>query len=120
MPETALTVQTAKGPYPGTVAANDLDITWTAGDAVNGNSFISTGRELLLVRNDDAGAQTLTLKSVADTFARTADISAYSVGIGEYAAFWVGDRQGWTTGGGLVLINPVASANLFFAVLRLA
>lgn len=118
MPRTSLTPQTAKGPYPGTVSANDLDITWAAADAVNGNDFAFTGRELILARNDDAGAQTITLTSSADEKKRMGDITAYSIGIGEYAAFWAGGVQGWTQTGSKFFID-VSDANIFLAIVKI-
>jgi hypothetical protein len=118
MPRTALTPQVVKGPYPGTVAANDLDITWAAGDDVNGNEFAFTGRELILVRNDDAAAQTVTLLSSATPgYGRTADITTYSLAAGEYAAFWAGATQGWVQPGSKFNID-LSDPDLKFAVLR--
>lgn len=70
MPRTALTVKTPPGPHPGAIAANGADFTWEVGDNVNGNDFTPTGEELLLVRNDDAGAQTVTITTAPDKFAR--------------------------------------------------
>ena len=100
MARTALTIITPKGPYPGTVAAEALDFVWGAGDATNENDFIFTGRELILVRNDNAAAKTIGLvSSVAQKTKRTADIAAYSVGIGEYACFWPGNPDGWNQSG---------------------
>lgn len=118
MPRTEITKQTPLGPYPGTIAAEALDITWTAGDVANGNDFTCTGRELILVRNDDAGAQTFTVDSVPGAESREGDLTAYSVGIDEYAAFWVGNIIGWKQSDGKVHIAP-ASANLFFAIIKI-
>ena len=118
MPRTALTPQTLKGPYPGTVSANDLDITWAAGDDANENEFTCTGKDLILVRNDDAGAQTFSLLSVEDKKKRKGDVTNYSVGAGEYAGFWVGSLVGWDQGAGKFHID-VSSNNLMFAILRL-
>jgi hypothetical protein len=119
MPRTVLTPQVVKGPYPGTVAADALDITWAAGDDVNGNEFAFTGRELILVRNDDAAAQTVTfLSSATPQFNRTADITAYSLAAGEYAAFWAGALPGWVQSGSKFNID-LSDPDLKFAILRL-
>ncbi len=118
MARTPLTIQTPKGPYPGSVAAEALDITWEAGDATNNNEIAATGKELLLVRNDDVGAQTFTLVSAADPFKRSADITAYSLGAGEYAAFWLGALTGWIQSDRKFHLNP-GNANLKFAVLKM-
>lgn len=117
MPRTAITAQTPKGPYPGTVSANDLDITWTAGDAVNGNSVVLSGPMLLLFRNDNVGAQTFTVSSTQDPYKRTGDVSAYSLGASEYAAFLV-KPEGWIQSDGRLYID-VGSADIKIAVLKL-
>lgn len=118
MPRTALTVLTPKGPFPGTVAADDLDYTYAVGDTVNNNSFPATGRELLLIENVNVGAQTVTFLSVADTFKRTADITAYSVGPSEFAVFWFGSITGWKQTDGNIYINP-GHADVKMAVLKI-
>lgn len=119
MARTALTVITPKGPHPGTVAAEDLDISFTAGDAVNGNSFPHTGKELLLVRNvHGTTAQTFTIDSVDDPYKRQSDIEAYSLGFGEYAAFWMGAVTGWRQTDGNVYLD-VSTADIQFAVVRI-
>lgn len=118
MPRTALTVQTLKGPYPGTVSVNDLDITFAAADVANGNDFPYTGREVILMRNDDAGAQTVTFTSSAEPATkRLGHITDYSIGIGEYAAFWAGAIQGWVQAGQKFFIDA-SDANIMIAILR--
>lgn len=119
MARTAITVQTLTGPFPGTVSANGLDITWTAGDAVNDNSFVATGREILLVRNDNVGAQTFDLTAIADPYNRTVSITSYSLGASEYCAIALTSTRGWRQTDGSVYIDNVSSADLKFAVLRL-
>jgi len=118
MPRTALTTQTPKGPYPGVVSAEDLDFTWAAADDANGNDFVFTGRELILVRNDDAAPQTITLTSSNDPQKRLGNITTYSVGIGEYAAFWAGAIQGWVQAGQKFFIDT-SDPDLKFAVIRI-
>lgn len=103
-----IAVQVLKGPYPGTVAANALDIAETAG-TVAGNSFKLTGREILVCRNTATGAAgTVTITSVADRKGRTADITAYSIGATEIAMFFFGNREGWDSGG-VVNVTPSAT-----------
>jgi hypothetical protein len=116
MAETALTVQTVVGPYPASVAANDLDVTWTAADAANGNKFSITGREIILFKNDDVGAQTVTFTSQLDPQNRTQHITAYSLGAAETGAFKPA-LVGWANGSGEMLM-AVSDANIFFAILR--
>jgi hypothetical protein len=119
MPRTNIPVQTPLGPFPALpVAANALDITVQAADVANLNEFVFTGKELILVKNDDAGAQTITLTSVADEQKRTGDITTYSVGIGEYAAFLATSLKGWQQSDGKFYL-AASSANIKIAVLRL-
>jgi len=116
---TAITVQTAKGPYLSTpVAADSLDVTIAASDNTNGNYFVGTGRELILVRNTAGVAGTVTFTSVADQYARKGDISTYSVGAGEFSMFWVGNLVGWDQGGGQIYIDTSAST-MNIAVIRI-
>ena len=63
-------------------------LAWTAADIVNGNRFAHTGKEVLLVHNNDAGAQTVTFQSVAINGRQDPlHNSAISLAAGEYAAF---------------------------------
>src|ERR1700676_3677953 len=52
------------------ITAGSLTITFTACDAVNGNSFTSTGREVLVIFNSGGSAYTVTVNSVADQLNR--------------------------------------------------
>jgi hypothetical protein len=70
---------------PGVLAPASLDKVFTAADIVNGNSFLSSGRDLLIVYNSDVGAShTFTLVSAPDPDGRYANIT-YTVGIGAYS-----------------------------------
>src|SRR5687768_4495623 len=66
-------------------AVNTLDFAFTAGESDNGYQYPATGREVVILRNTNVGAQTFTLKSVADELNRTGDITTYSLGAGEFA-----------------------------------
>lgn len=118
MPRTALTPQSPPGAYPGTIAANAADLSFAAADVANKNQVALTGKEMLIVRNDNAGAQTVTINSVADSYARTGDITAYSIGAGEYAFFGPFPVAGWRqTDGNLYLEG--SHADIKFAVIKL-
>ena len=95
MARTALASVAPKGPYPGTISANLLDITFTACDASNGNTTPFVGNRMLAVwRNSGAGARTITFTSVADAQGRLGTITAFSIGAGEYGMF-IFERAGW-------------------------
>lgn len=102
-------IVTPKGPYPGTVAANDLDVATFNLDNTNGNVFVGTGRELLVIENPTGGAITVTLTSAFDQAKRKGDITTYSLGAGEYMTFWYGSLIGWDQGGGQIYIDCSAT-----------
>ena len=83
--------------------ANSLDVIWVAPDvAADGVKFLQTGREVVFVRNTDVGAQTFTLKSVADELNRVGDVGAYSLDPDEGAAILINnvgfkDSSGYVT-----------------------
>ncbi len=116
-----LTVQNLIAKYPVTpLTANSADFVWTAAGAsfADGFQFAHTGKEILLVRNDNAGAQTVTIDSVPDAKNREGDITAYSVGAGEYAAFPPFPVEGWRQSNGM-LKGAASAADVYLAVLRL-
>ena len=115
---TALTVQQMKGPFD-TISANGADFTFAAGTITDGDTFVCTGREILLVKNG-TGTNTITITSVADDIGRTGDITTYSLGAGEFAAFGVGltNDKGWKSTSGTIRIT-VSSVEVTVAVLRL-
>lgn len=119
MAQTVIEVQDMKKPFYQP-AANELDLTMVAADAVNGNSFVCTGREILIAHNTGASARTLTISSVAGDDGRTGDINAYSIGAGEYAYFPQGltQKRGWIQTSGV--INVLANnAEVKLGILRL-
>lgn len=115
---TPLTPQVAKGPYVVSPGALALALTFAASDNVNGNSFPATGKEVVIVFNSDTVAQTVTFLSVADSFGRTSDITAYSIPAAGYAMFSVGQLAGWAQTDGTIHINSSA-ATLKLAVVRI-
>lgn len=121
MARLSVTPQDVKSSYPTLpIAANGLDFTWVASgaDFAQGFGFPLTGREVLLVRNDNVGAQTVTISSVVDEKNRSGDITTYSVGIGEYAVFPFFRPEGWRQSDGK-LYGAASAADMFIAVLRL-
>ena len=93
---TQVTVTTIKGPYPGTVSANDLDVTLTAAHATDA-TFTITGKEILIAVNLNAATKEISLYSVADNYGRKADITTYSIGPDEMVAFKFSNTVGWAT-----------------------
>ena len=92
-------------------------MTWTAADNINGNSVVWTGKEALLVRNDNVGAQVVTVTSAPDKYARSAH-QTHNIPAGEYWVFG-GDfpAMGWLQTDGTLFIDG-AAADVFFCVLK--
>ena len=116
---TAITVQTIKGPWAA-ITANGADYTYAAGTITDGDTFVCTGREILLVNNVNVAAKKITITSVDDETNRSEDITDYSVGAGEFAVFGVGltNSKGWKSTAGTIRIT-VEHADVKVAVLRL-
>lgn len=120
MPRTAITPVTPKGPFPGTVTAGQLTNAFTVSDVANGNSYVSTGREVIVVRNVNAGAQTFTLTSAPDPQSRTAHITAYSLAAAGFALFYPGTNNpaGWAQSDGTVQLDG-AHVDIQWLIIRL-
>lgn len=119
MAQTAITIKSLKGPFD-VVSAGDLKFTFAASDGTGGNSYAVTGKELLLAFNDGTVAHTITIDSVNDEKNRQADITDYSLAVGDYIAFTGGltTSKGWQQSGGVIYIDT-DSADIKVAVLRL-
>ena len=119
MAETLVAIQDLLAPFD-VPSAEGADFTFAASDLANGNYFLCTGREVLLVQNENAGAQTITITSVPDEKGRSEDITTYSIGIGEFAMFGVGltNSKGWKQTDGKILLQTSA-VDVNLAVVRL-
>jgi len=118
----ALPITTPPGGYPALpITALAAALTFTTADATS-NTFVSTGRELLLVQNVGAAAQTVTVTSVKDSLNRTGDITAYSLPIGsvtpQFAVLGPFPAAGWKQTNGTVIV-AASSTDISFAVIRL-
>lgn len=69
---------------PGIVPATAFDRTFTAADTVNGNAFLATGNDCLIIFNSDSAPHNVILKSAPDPDGRFADIT-YTVNAGVYS-----------------------------------
>jgi len=117
MARTALTKTTALGAY-GNYAANAADLTMTAADDTDKNSYTCEGNDLVIAHNTGAGAHTVTITSVDDEYGRDGDISAYSLGAGEYAIFGPLKPHGWRQSDGKVYLEA-DDAEVKFGVVKL-
>lgn len=118
MARTSITKSTLQGPYPTLpVTANLLDVTFEAADVANKNQFAGAGDDILLAWNTGVSAYTVTFTSVADDKKRTGDVTTYSIGAGEIAAFRFKDA-GWKQSDGKIYAEA-ENAAVKFAVVAL-
>lgn len=103
---------------PTRFSTTPVELVWVAADVANGNQFTLTGDEILLARNDAAGAQTVTVASFADAFGRIGDIDAHSIDPGEYRVLQRFPVEGWQQNDGKLYVNA-SDAGVFLAVIRL-
>lgn len=110
---TALTVIPITSLYPTALDA----LTWEAADDTNGNSYHSTGRELLLARNtDETETYSLTIYGVADPYGRTVDIE-HDIDAGDEVVAMLG-VVGWQQADRTVLMMAEDAA-IEIAIVRL-
>lgn len=121
MARLTVVAQDVIGNYPSLpITATDADFVFVASgaDFADGFGFANTGKQILVIRNDNAGAQTVTISSVADDKNRTGDITAYSIGIGLYSILGPFPVDGWSQTSKQVH-GAVSAADLMIAVLTL-
>lgn len=100
MPVTALTIQVV--PENGSLD----DLTFAAMDDVNNNSFVNTGKEIILVRNDDASPQTVAINSRKCSHGREADITMSPAAADYSIAGPLSPSLYLEASGGTVLLTP--------------
>ena len=80
---------------PGTNNYTGTVVVMLAADIANQNSFVSTGKEMVIVHNSGAAPHTVTINSVNDANLRTQDITAVSVAADEHRVFGPFKKDGW-------------------------
>ena len=88
-----------------------------AGDAVNGNSFPVSGRDLIVAYNSGASPYTITITSAPDYDGRTLDIAAYSIPGSGHALFGPFLLDGWRQSDGKIYFM-VSSASVLVGAFR--
>lgn len=109
----------SRGGY-GHYFAGVAGIYMQAMDAVNGNQVTLEGNDLVIVENEDAAAQTITMHPTPNyPYNRTEDDpDEYSIGAGEVAVFGPFLNMGWKQDDGKLYITGT-SANLMIGVLHI-
>lgn len=118
MARTTITAKTALGAYGDYSVANAADFTFTAADASDKNQVVATNNDLVLAYNSGGSPYTVTITSVDDPFGRSEDVSAYSLGAGEYAVFGPMKNLGWKQSDGYLYFEA-NNASVKFAVIAL-
>lgn len=114
MPRQTLTKTTAPSPNPTTGTA----VTFTAANLTDKEQFTLTGRELILVKNDDAQSQTYTVNTVADPYGRTKDITTASIAAGAIHCIGPIGLVGWQQSDGMLYLEA-SDTDVKFAVITL-
>lgn len=100
---------------PGAYDVVPSSITPVACDSSNGNSFTSTGREILVAYNSDTVVHTVTVASVADAFGRTGDTTK-NVNGGAYYIFQMFPPAGWRQTDGTIHVTCSDATMKLFAI----
>ena len=119
MPRTNIAAQTTPGPYPTIPLTPDSrDIAFVGANVADGNdTALVAGKTLVIVRNVDVGAHTVSFASQPDTLNRKGDITDYSVGAGQSALFGPFTTIGWAAAGRLQINGD--NVNVEIAVITL-
>jgi hypothetical protein len=103
------------------ITAGTLALTFTACDNTNGNSFLATGREIIIAQNTDSSPHAFTITPVADPYGGTnTTLTAYSLAAtgsaGSTSAIQMKYLIGWSSGG--VISMTCTSALIKFAIIQ--
>jgi hypothetical protein len=120
MAATVIAPQDVLGAYVNEDATQMTTLTWTAIDIVNTNSITMAGRKMMLLfRNDDVAAKTITISSSENPYGRSADVTAFSMAAGAYATR-IFEPVGWEqTLGSRNMIITAEDADIFVAAINL-
>ncbi len=114
-----MTAISAVGPYLDAVnLTSELNFAWANSNAAAGNYFQSTGRELLLLKNNSGLPATVTFDSVNDPLIRQGDITGYIIDGAEISCYWFGNQVGWRNRNGNVFFQT-SDNDVQYAVIRL-
>lgn len=91
---------------------------FTAGDVANGLQFTMSGKDLILIFNNDAAPQTVTINSVADPYGRTGDITAFSMAAGTYYLAGPLPKLGYQQAGGFCFLTS-STVTVKFAIIQI-
>lgn len=114
MPRTALTPIETPGASPLSAGA----MAFTPADPTNGNKFVSTGKELLVVHNTGAGSRNVTFQTIAINGRQDPNHNtAIAVAAGLYKVFGPFPLKGYRQSDGTISVTG-SHAEVEFAVLK--
>lgn len=103
---------------PGSYPTAWTDLTWTAGDSVNGHKVVSSGNDLIIAKNVNVAAKTVTLVSIADEYNRTGDLTK-SMAQNGLAVIGPIKTKGWKQTDGNLYIDVNIDTDVSIAVIAL-
>jgi hypothetical protein len=109
-------MQELRGPYDASYPANSADITFTLAIVADKEALQISCPILVLVKNVNVGAKTVTFNSVVDRYNRTLDVTTYSIAAGSIAAFEF-KPHGWKQTDGF-LYAEAEHIDVSYAVLK--
>lgn len=98
---------------------NPANVTMTAANTSDKQQTAHTGKVLILAHNSGASPHTVTITSTPDHLGRTGDLTAYSIGAGEYAVFGPFKLEGWVQTDGKLYFEA-NHAEVLFGVIDLS
>lgn len=113
MAETAISVTTPPSRWSSTGSA----LTMTAVDNTNGNKFLASSSQILLVQNTSGGSLTFQLTSQPDSRTGRSGNVSQSLAAGEIRIFRL-TEDGWANDSGYVLIPSGLNASLKVCIIN--
>ena len=116
MARTVCNKTTLLGAFPTLpITADTADVVLSAADVGNMNYAVHGGRDILFAFNSGGSPYTVTITS-APLNGRSGDITTYSIGAGEIAAFGPFTEQGWKQADGSLYFQASNVAVKFFII----
>ena len=84
---------------PGNWASAGVAVTMAAADAVNGNRFVPSGKDLLIAHNTGAVERHVTVTSALDEMKRLGTITNEAIAAGAIHIYGPLPADGWVQGG---------------------
>ncbi len=102
-----------------TITAGQLTVAMTSCDAANGNQYVYSGRDVLLLQNTDASPHPITVNTIADPYGGTnTSLTSYSLPANSISAIQMQFSQGWLQTGGVIQIASGCSNLIKIAILQ--